>query len=109
MERNLDALLQYVPVMPAPVRALEQPYQLVGSLVLDGAEDGLKPDGCRLVRGTLPAGCAGERVYLLCAGTAYEAFQLAGGGFAAYVPANVTPQRVLYQSGGRLFALAVVS
>lgn len=95
VERNLRYLIQYTPVMPAPEASLELPEKAAGS-----AEITLKKGN---VKGTLPqAPDADSNVYIICDGTAYEAFLQADNGFAASVPEGVTPQYLVYTVGGML-------
>ena len=87
VERNLDYLIENVPVMPAPVReapAAGRTLEAVPALDTEAARD---LEGYVLVRGTLPAEPAGDSPVLLCAASVwYEAFLLEDGGFALYLP-----------------------
>ena len=106
VERNLPYLLTYVPKMPAPRRDLS---------AADAAEAGEtaavtlgRPGdlaGCRLVSGSLDP--AAEEVYLVCGADCYEAFLLAEGGFAAWLPEGEAPERVLYTLNGTRYGAAV--
>ena len=78
VERNLRYLLQNVPKMAAPAREIDLPSESFGTCPAEFSEK----DG--LCRGTLDE--SAEVVYLICGGTAYEAFLLENGAFAAYLP-----------------------
>ena len=108
VERNLGYLLQYVPVMPAPVRALSPSGNAEGEAALTAPSDAAALKGYRLLKGNLPEGQTADRIYLDCGGTAYEAFLLADGGFAAYLPAEETPQHILFETDGLCFSLTAV-
>lgn len=101
VERNLDYLLRYIPVMPAPAREAGAGAPVCGSIALQADRASRSPEGCLLIKGTLPASAdAGTRVYILAGGSAYEAFVLTGGGFAAYIPEDCVPEAVSLSSGG---------
>ncbi|MDD6188765.1 MAG: hypothetical protein PUB32_04200 [Clostridiales bacterium] len=85
VERNIDYLVQNVPVMPAPERAVPS-VQKGGEVSVIRSEGGKAPEGCVLVEGSLGE-IAGE-VYIMCENVAYEAFLQQDGGFAAYIPAD---------------------
>ena len=85
VERNLDYLINYVPVMPSPERAVSPEGE--------GAACSVERQGAPTATGlVLWRGALGDTpdedspVYLLCGDTAYECFLLADGGFAAYIP-----------------------
>lgn len=93
VERNLDYLLSNVPAMPAPARPAPTDAAAGGELVLRAKSGGNAPAGCRLLRGTLPvAPDTDSPVLLICGGTAYEAFLLGDGAFAAWLPEGETPE-----------------
>ena len=87
VERNLDYLLRYVPVMPAPVReAPETERELDGHFSLE-VEPSRDMEGYVLLKGALPESLPAYSSVLLCTGRdCYEAFQLKDGHFALYVP-----------------------
>lgn len=107
VERNLRNLLRYVPAMPAPVRELEFDFpEHTGSISVDLKKSNL--EGMRLVQGTLPtAGDAGEAVYILAGGAAYQAFIMEDNGFAAHIPQDAAPEGVAFCQNGELVLLAV--
>lgn len=83
VERNISYLHTNLPVMPAPQRELTLP-EASGTVQLE-CKSAKSPEGMFKVTGTLPAEAA-TAVYVICDGTAYEAFQMKDGGFGAYVP-----------------------
>ena len=84
VERNIDYLIQNVPVMPAPMR--ETPVCEPVEAELSRTEGGKAPEGYVLVEGSLDR--SADSVYILCENADYEAFLLRDGGFAAYIPAD---------------------
>lgn len=106
VERNLDWLVENVPVMPAPLRrepeAAERP-ELSAALTREAAQ--VLP-GYVLVRGTLPVSPdGGSRLYLRTAEGCYEAFRLEGDGFGLYVPESAlgeAPALVCTLEGGQV-------
>ncbi len=111
VERNLVYLLQNVPVMPAPERPLPEPVMIVGELRLERSESGRAPEGCLLVRGTLSEDLLGQPIYLSAGSRCWEAFELENGGFAAYLPADASPDMiwVLGKQTTTAFSVAAVS
>ena len=87
VERNLDYLLQYVPVMPAPVREAPVPErEMDGRPALD-VSPSRDMEGYVLVKGALPESLPDfSSVLLRTEGSCYEAFQLQDRSFALYVP-----------------------
>ena len=89
LARNLALMQEYAAEQGAGFVFLIAPNK--NSLYPDNMPDlGVRtepggPEGCVLLRGTIPdsQGCA---VYLRCGDAVYEAFSLADGGFAAYLP-----------------------
>lgn len=88
VERNLNYLIENVPLMPAPARDIDPALEPDGSARILSREQG-RLEGYDLVQGEFLRAGGGECVYILCKGKAYEAFLLKDGGFAAYVPAGV--------------------
>lgn len=87
VERNLDYLLQNVPVMPAPVREAPDPGRTLEETVALTGEPSREMEGYVLLRGALPAEPAEDSAVWLCTPSAcYEAFLLEEGGFALYLP-----------------------
>ena len=101
VERNLNYLIQNVPVMPSPVRKLELPDVVSGTVEASKVENARAGSGCAQFAGTLPVKPdAASCVYVVCDGITYEAFCLENDGFAVNVPDGVTPQYVVYDIGG---------
>jgi hypothetical protein len=108
VERNLCYLIQNVPVMPSPVRTLELPAAVSGSVQIEKNEKARAGDGCVQFAGTLPAEPdVNACVYVVCDGTAYEAFCMENEGFAVNIPEGANPQFVIYNIGGtpRMFEI----
>ena len=89
VERNIDYLLQYTPVMPAPVREAPEAAPLregLAQLFLD-VSPSRDLEGCVLASGKLPEGPSDDSKVFLCTENAcYEAFLMEEQGFALYVP-----------------------
>lgn len=101
VERNLQYLIQNVPVMPSPVRNMELPATISGSAEITRTENARAGNGCAQFEGTLPAKPdADSCVYVVCDGTVYEAFCLENDGFAVNVPEEAVPEYVIYSIGG---------
>lgn len=101
VERNLRYLIENVPVMPSPVRNVELPAAVSGTARIEKDEKARAGSGYVQVTGTLPvAPDADSCVYVVCDGTAYEAFCLENDGFAVNVPEETVPQYVIYNIGG---------
>lgn len=95
VERNLRYLIAGAPVMPSLVTQIELPQAVSGSADVTVNKT--------QVKGTLPQmPDADSSVYVVCDGTAYEAFLLADDGFAANVPEGAKPQYLVYTIGGKL-------
>ncbi len=92
VERNIPYLTYNIPVMPAPER--DVPAGEVKKVELE-LGSGNKPEGCALAFGTLDE--MARVVYIICGDSAYEAFLLTDGSFAAYIPAGVEPDGVYYE------------
>lgn len=100
VERNIYYLCTNLPVMPAPEREIGALPEAVGAAVVD-SKSVKTPEGMFKVTGTLPtAADANGPVYVICGGTAYEAFQLADGGYGAYTPLEA--EGVAFYSNGVL-------
>lgn len=100
VERNLDYLIQNVPVMPSPVRKMELPDAVSGAASIEKNEKARAGSGCVQFAGSLPvkpdtASC----VYVVCGDIVYEAFCLENDGFAVNVPEGAVPQYVIYNIG----------
>lgn len=96
VERNLDYLLTYLPVMPAPVRQIEIPETVLGDVAVSTATRG---DYVQLT-GTLPAVDTDSCIYVLCGVEVYEAFCLSDGRFGVNLPQNVVAESVICTVGG---------
>ncbi len=102
VERNIDYLIKYAPVMPAPTREMTGPSQSAGTAAFT-ENAGKAPAGTVKVSGTLPAAAdADSGIYIECDGVFYEAFCMEKDGFVAYIPEDVQPQRLVYSNGGIL-------
>ena len=87
VERNLRWLVEYVPVMPAPLRQDGAGAASPGPPAAVTVEEGSGLPGYVLVRGTLPVTPdEGSRLYLAAEAGLYEAFRLEEDGFGLYVP-----------------------
>lgn len=101
VERNLRYLIQNVPVMPSPVRSMELPATISGSVEVSKVENARAGSGCVQFAGTLPAKPdAASCIYVVCAGVVYEAFCLENDRFAVNVAEGTTPEYVIYSIGG---------
>lgn len=101
VERNLDYLLRYIPIMPAPERELNTEAPAVGNVSLTADRTAKTPEGCVLVKGRLDLPCDTAReVYIISQGQAYQAFLLDDCAFAAHIPADAQPESVYLFSDG---------
>lgn len=101
VERNLEYLIQNVPVMPSPIREIDLPGTVSGTAEASVKEGARAGTGCVQLVGTLPqAPDADSCVYVVCDGTVYEAFCLENDGFAANIPEGKAAQYVIYNIGG---------
>ena len=99
VERNLDYLIQNVPVMPSPRRSIALPEEIRGTVALQQAEQGRS--GLAQYRGQLPETPDVDAcIYVVCADAVYEAFCLENDGFAVNVAEDATPRYVIYHIGG---------
>lgn len=88
VERNLDYLVRYLPVMPAPARLPAQTADAGGSVRLTAGDDGTL-EGYVRITGTLDAAHdLRSGVYLCTEELWYEAFLLEDESFGLYVPAE---------------------
>ena len=108
VERNLAYLLENVPVMPAPARALPAHGEAGGTLPLTKTAGGAAPDGCVLWEGTLPETGSGP-VYFLGRDRCWEAFRLEEGRFAAWLPEKAAPEQVVLFRGETALTWAVTT
>ena len=108
VERNIDYLIRYVPVIPAPLGEAGAAEPGDGGLLALAAQGSQELPGYVLVTGTLPeAADTDSRVYLAAAEGWYEAFLLEDSSFALYVPeTSLTGQvSIIYTAQGRVWAL----
>ena len=101
VERNLNYLISYYPMMPAPERAVNG-GELSGKTVKFEKDDTARaPEGHVLVSGVIGDTMDdGTGIYILCGDRAFEAFCLADGKFAAYIPEDVQVTGAAYFGGG---------
>lgn len=108
VERNIDYLVRYLPVMPAPARGETGTAAAAGEAVALTAEDDGAIEGYVRVTGRLDAACdARSGVYLCADGLWYEALLLEDGAFGLYVPAEAAAgvHAVAFSANGALAAL----
>ena len=94
VQRNLRYLITNVPVMPSP-RADICPAASQGTLTAKAAKKG----ELLQISGTLPG--EADRVYVVTDSGTFEAFLLAGNGYAANVPSGSTATNIIYTIGER--------
>ena len=104
VERNLEYLLTYVPVMPSPVREISIRDKIDGTIAVSQT-NGKVPESYAQWKGTLES--RPKYVYVVCGGVAYEAFILKDGGFAVNVPEGAKPEAVIYESGSETRLLTI--
>lgn len=103
VERNLRYLVTYAPIMPSPQRTLTLPQETAGNAVCESTQKNA-PKGTFKLTGVLPAPADdASPVYVVCGGTAYEAFILEDG-FCAYVPDTAQPEYLVFTAEGALKA-----
>ena len=93
VERNLDYLITYLPVMPSPVSTVSLPEQISGNLQITSNPRANAPDSCAQWTG-LADYEAGDTIYVITENGAYMAFQTKDG-FGAYLPENEIPTDVV--------------
>ncbi len=102
VERNLNYLLKYAPIMPSPEREVTVPTTASGSVSLKANAGTGTPDGYERVEGILPVTPDdNSSVYISVNGTVYEAFLSRDNGFVAYIPENAEAQSVLFCVNGQ--------
>ena len=104
VERNLEYLLTYVPVMPSPVREIRVRDRIDGEISVSQT-NGKAPEGYVQWKGMVESNP--QYVYVICDGVAYEAFILGDGGFAVNVPEGAKPEAVIYESGSETRLLTI--
>jgi len=98
-----------LPVIQSPVRQIVIPSESSG-VASAAVTKGKAPEGCVLIKGEMTARTDSDsRIYVVCGGVAYEAFQFPGEKleFAVYVPAGQEPEQVVYSVGGEYKLLTV--
>ena len=99
VERNLDYLTQYLPVAPSPRVTVTVGAEGTEAVPLTQSQTSMP--GMVRWTGLLPENAAElTPVYLGCGEKTVEAFQLADGTFAAYLPVEALPDRVFYWPSG---------
>ena len=96
VERNLDYLITYLPVMPSPVSTISIPDQIEGSLHITSNTRANAPDGCTQWTGTATYE-TGDTIHVITEDGAYQAF-LTRDGFGVYLPENQTPTDVVIEN-----------
>lgn len=89
VERNLDYLITYAPVIVSPVRDIEIPDTYYGYEYAAFDEGARAPDGFVAFKGTVSVyGDIDEEspVYVICGGKVYDALLMSGNAFTAYIP-----------------------
>lgn len=101
VERNLRYLIQNVPVMPSPVRSIELPDTVSGTVEMAAVENARAGSGCVQFMGHLStAPDVDSSIYVVCDDAVYEAFYLENDGFAVNVAEGTAPQYIIYHIGG---------
>ncbi len=102
VERNLDYLLKYTPIMPSPERDVIVPTNSNGSVLLK-ENGGSAPEGYKRIEGALPVECDNDTsVYVSANGGVYEAFLTSDNGFVAYIPETAEALSVVFGANGQL-------
>ena len=103
VERNLDYLLKYTPIMPSPEREVTVPANSSGKVSLKKDVGGSVPEGYKRIEGVLPITPDNDTsVYVISNGTVYEAFVSMDNGFVAYIPETAEAQSVVFGASGQL-------
>lgn len=93
VERNLDYLITYLPVMPSPLRTVTLPEQIQGTLHITSNSRANAPDGYKQWTGNIDYQ-TGDSIYVITGNGAYDAFQTKDG-FGVYLPENEIPTNVI--------------
>ena len=102
VQRNLSYLIEKAPVCHNPTVEITLP-EPTGSLVLEKDTKANAPEGYVLWQGTLDTVPDAESsVYVSAAGEVYEAFLLKENGVALYLPEDVQPDTLAWETGGVL-------
>lgn len=105
VERNIDYLLDYAPVVPAPKRDMELP-PAVGKLRVFA--DNSATEGWAVVSGELPEAPDDDSPVYICNGEAVYEAVLTRDGFTALLPAANGPWAVAFYVGGQLVSYEAV-
>lgn len=103
VERNLPQLAQNLPVMPAPEVRVDLPRECIGKVTAEASER----KELLQIKGVLPAADEDSPMYVVCQGTAYEAFCLGETGFGLSVAGGCKPEYVVCKSDGVLVAYEI--
>ena len=93
VERNLDYLISYLPVMPSPAGNISMPEQIAGSIGITLNQRAAAPDGYNQWTGLCDYD-AGDTIYIITQNGAYDAFQTKDG-FGVYLPESEIPTDVV--------------
>lgn len=93
VERNLDYLITYIPVMPSPVCNISIPGHISGSLQITSNPRANAPDGYQQWTGLVDYQ-ASDMICVVTDNGAYNAFQTKDG-FGVYLPENEMPTDVV--------------
>ena len=93
VERNLDYLISYLPVMPSPAGNISMPEQIAGSIGITLNQRTSAPDGYNQWTGLCDYD-AGDTIYVITQNGAYDAFQTKDG-FGVYLPESEIPTDVV--------------
>ena len=99
VERNLDYLITYTPVMTSPICTVSIPKESAGIIQAVCNTRTKAPEGCSQWTGSVDY-LAGDLIYVITESGAYEAFQMKDG-FAVYLPENEAPIHVIIKSNER--------
>lgn len=93
VERNLDYLITYLPVMPSPVGNIPIPELISGTMQITSNSRTNTPAGYAQWTGSIGYD-AGDAIYVITETGAYDAF-LTTDGFGVYLPENEMPTDVV--------------
>ena len=102
VERNLNYLLKYAPVLPSLEREIQVPDIAIGTVLQKANAGTVAPAGYKRVEGVLPVESDDDSSVYICAnGKYYEAFVLQNNGFVAYIPESAEAQSVVFTVNGQ--------
>lgn len=103
VERNLNYLLKYLPIMPSPEREISVPETVVGKTVFSLSDGGKAPEGTVALTGKLPVVPDDtSAVYVVGGDKAFEAFLTENNGFCVYIPQELEADCLVFTVGGKL-------